>query len=66
MLKKLMPLLIKIGIISEEFIEPRKIFGISSVLVSIIAVSFSYFFVHVAFFGPPITEIFKVLLSTFN
>ncbi len=59
MLKKLMPLLIKIGIISEEFIEPRKIFGISSVLVSIFAVSFSYFFVHVAFFGPPITEIFK-------
>ena len=59
MLKRLLPLLIKIGIISEEFVKPRKISGISRFFISIIAVGFSYFFIHVAFFGPPITEIFK-------
>ncbi len=52
-------LLQKIGLISEEMTPPRKITGLLKYLVSIIAVSFSYFFIHIAFFGPPVAEIFK-------
>lgn len=38
---------------------PRKLSGVQRGIISIIAVAFSYFFIHVAYFGPPIAEIFK-------
>ena len=51
--------LMKIGIISEEMTPPRQMSGISKVLFSTVAVAYSYFFIHIAFFGPPVSEIFK-------
>ena len=49
----------KIGLIAESMAPPRKVTGIARIGLSIVAVAFSYFFIHIAFFGPPVTEIFK-------
>ena len=49
----------KIGLISEALAPPRKVTGIARICLSIVAVAFSYFFIHIAFFGPPVTEVFK-------
>jgi len=51
--------LTKVGLIAEGLSEPRKLRGPARVLLSVIAVIFSYFFIHISFFGPPIQEIFK-------
>lgn len=51
--------LMKIGIIAEEMAPPRQMTGIVKILFSIIAVAYSYFFIHVAFFGPPVEEVFR-------
>ncbi len=51
--------LMKIGIISEEMTPPRKMSGVSKQIFSIVAVAYSYFFIHIAFFGPPVEEIFR-------
>ncbi len=51
--------LMKIGIIAEEMAPPRQMAGIVKILFSIIAVAYSYFFIHIAFFGPPVEEIFR-------
>ena len=51
--------LMKIGIISEEMTPPRRMSGVARVLFSTVAVAYSYFFIHIAFFGPPVSEIFK-------
>lgn len=59
MASKTVSVLMKIGIISDELVPPRKITGIARIVLSIIAVAYSYFFVHVAFFGPPAEELFK-------
>ena len=42
--------LMKIGIIAEEMAPPRQMAGIVKILFSIIAVAYSYFFIHIAFF----------------
>jgi TRAP transporter 4TM/12TM fusion protein len=49
----------KVGLISEEMISPRKVTGLARIVLSIVAVAFSYFFIHVSFFGPPVAEVFK-------
>ncbi len=49
----------KIGLISEAMAPPRNVTGIARIGLSIVAVAFSYFFIHIAFFGPPVTEVFK-------
>lgn len=59
MLRNLLSFLIKMGIIAEAMVKPRELTGFTRVLVAVIAVSFSYFFIHISFFGPPISEIFK-------
>lgn len=51
--------LMKIGFISDEMTTPRRLSGVSKVLFSTVAVAYSYFFIHIAFFGPPVSEIFK-------
>ena len=51
--------LMKIGFISEEMTKPRQLSGISKILFSTVAVAYSYFFLHIAVFGPPVSEIFK-------
>ena len=51
--------LMKIGIIAEEMTPPRPMAGIVKILFSIIAVGYSYFFIHVAFLGPPVEEVFR-------
>ncbi|NKB49503.1 MAG: TRAP transporter fused permease subunit [Alphaproteobacteria bacterium] len=51
--------LMKIGIIAEEMAPPRRMTGMVKTLFSIIAVAYSYFFIHVAFFGPPVEEVFR-------
>jgi TRAP transporter 4TM/12TM fusion protein len=51
--------LTRIGIISDEVVPPRKVSGVARIALSIIAVAYSYFFIHVAFFGPPVSEVFK-------
>ena len=51
--------LMKIGLISEEMTSPRRLSGVGKVLFSAVAVAYSYFFLHIAFFGPPVSEIFK-------
>ncbi len=49
----------KLGLISDEMVVPRDLRGFSRIVVSIISVAFSYFFVHISYFGPPRSEIFK-------
>ena len=51
--------LMKIGLISEEMAVPRTLTGPTKILLSIVSVMFSYFFIHIAFFGSPVAEIFK-------
>lgn len=51
--------LTKLGLISESLAVPRKTRGASRVILSLVAVAFSYFFIHISFFGPPVQEIFK-------
>lgn len=51
--------LMKIGLVSEELTRPRNIDGPAKIFLSIVAVGYSYFFIHISFFGPPISEIFK-------
>ena len=51
--------LMKIGIISEEMTRPRAMTGVPKYIFSIIAVAYSYFFIHIAFFGPPVEEVFR-------
>ncbi len=51
--------LMKIGIISEEMARPRTLSGVAKYTFSIIAVGYSYFFIHIAFFGPPVEEVFR-------
>ena len=66
MLKNILASLIKLGLIAESMVKPRELVGAARVVVAIVAVGFSYFFIHISFFGPPISEIFKgtFLLST--
>ncbi len=49
----------RLGLISEEMSKPREIHGPARIVLSLVAVAFSYFFIHISFFGPPIQEIFK-------
>ena len=51
--------LMKIGLVSEDVTPPRTVTGIPRVILSVVAVSFSLFFIDVAFFGAPRTQIFK-------
>ena len=51
--------MMKIGLISEEMAVPRKLSGPAKLLLSLVAVAFSYFFIHISFFGPPVAEVFK-------
>ena len=51
--------LMKIGIISEEMVRPRTLSGVAKYIFSIVAVAYSYFFIHIAFFGPPVEEVFR-------
>ena len=51
--------LMKVGLISEEMAAPRTLTGPTKILLSIVSVLFSYFFIHISFFGPPVAEIFK-------
>ncbi|MCF8476647.1 MAG: TRAP transporter fused permease subunit [Pseudolabrys sp.] len=51
--------LMKIGLISDEVVPQRKVTGLARLVLSIVAVGFSCFFIYVAFFGSPVSEIFK-------
>ena len=51
--------MMKIGLISEEMAAPRALMGPTKILLSIVSVMFSYFFIHISFFGSPVAEIFK-------
>jgi TRAP transporter 4TM/12TM fusion protein len=51
--------MMKIGLISEEMAAPRTLTGPTKILLSIVSVLFSYFFIHISFFGAPVAEIFK-------
>ena len=51
--------LAKIGLVGEEMSSPRRMSSVPKILFSCVAVAYSYFFVHIAFFGPPVSEIFK-------
>lgn len=51
--------LMKIGLVAEEMSVPRKLTGPARVLLSVVGVAFSYFFLHISFFGPPVAEVFK-------
>lgn len=52
-------LLMKIGLVSDEIVPQRQISPPLRVVVSLVAVVYSLFFVYVAFFGSPPTEVFK-------
>ena len=51
--------LMSIGILSDEMTPPRNMTGIVKLLFSVIAVSYSYFFLHISFFGPPVEGVFR-------
>lgn len=51
--------LTRLGLLSESLAVPRQTRGASRVILSIVAVAFSYFFIHISFFGPPVQEVFK-------
>lgn len=59
MANRTLSVLMKIGIIGEEMTTPRRMSGWPRILFSVVAVAYSYFFLHIAFFGPPVSEIFK-------
>ena len=48
-----------IGILSDEMTPPRDMSGIVKLLFSILAISYSYFFLHISFFGPPVEGVFR-------
>ena len=52
-------LLMKVGLISDEMAVTRTLSGIEGLLLSLVAIAFSYFFIHISFFGPPVAEVFK-------
>ena len=52
-------LLMKIGLVSEEVVPPRNVTGLPRQLLAIVAVAYSLFFIYVAFFGSPPTQVFK-------
>ena len=52
-------IMMKVGLISEEMAAPRTLTGAAALFLSIASVLFSYFFIHISFFGPPVAEIFK-------
>lgn len=66
MLQNILSYLIKLGLVAESMIKPRELEGPARLIVAFVAVGFSYFFVHISFFGPPISEYFKgtFILST--
>lgn len=49
----------RVGLIANEITPPRDLSGLLNVVTSILAVAFSCFFVWVAFFGPPVSEVFR-------
>lgn len=49
----------KIGLVAEEMSQPRTLTGFARVFLSVAGVAFSYFFLHISFFGPPVAEVFK-------
>ncbi len=51
--------LTRLGLISESLSVPRKTRGPGRVILSLVAVAFSNFFIHISFFGPPVQEIIK-------
>ncbi len=51
--------LMRIGVISDEMTPPRDLSGIIRILFSVIAVGYSYFFLHISFFGPPVEGVFR-------
>ena len=40
--------MMKIGLISEEMAAPRALMGPTKILLSIVSVMFSYFFIHIS------------------
>lgn len=59
MFQRILAALTKIGLLSEGVAVPRRLPRAARYLVSMIAVGYSYFFVHVSYFGMPIAEVFK-------
>ncbi len=59
MAKGALSLLMKIGLVSDEIVPQRQLSLPFRVLVSVVAVVYSLFFIDVAFFGSPPTEVFK-------
>jgi TRAP transporter 4TM/12TM fusion protein len=51
--------LMKVGLVSDEMVQPRSVTGLPRIALSIVAVAFSSFFIYVAFFGSPATQYFK-------
>ncbi len=52
-------LLMKIGLVSDEIVPQRELSLPFRIIVSLVAVAYSLFFIDVAFFGSPPTEVFK-------
>ena len=52
-------LLMKIGLVSDEIVPQRELSLPFRILVSLVSVAYSLFFIDVAFFGSPPTEVFK-------
>ena len=52
-------LLMKIGLVSDEIVPQRQLSLPFRAIVSLVAVAYSLFFIYVAFFGSPPTEVFK-------
>jgi TRAP transporter 4TM/12TM fusion protein len=52
-------LLMKIGLVSDEIVLQRRLSLPFRLIVSVVAVAYSLFFIYVAFFGSPPTEVFK-------
>ncbi len=59
MADRTLTLLMRIGLVSEDSVQPRSMSGLAGILFSIVAVAYSYFFLHIAIFGPPVSEVFK-------
>jgi len=55
----IIPFFTKLGLVAEGLGAPRQLRGIFKAAVSVVAVAFSYFFIHISFFGPPVQEVFK-------
>lgn len=54
-----MSVLKRIGLVSEDVVPQRNVTGLARYVLSVVAVGFSCFFIYVAFFGSPVSEIFK-------